>query len=343
MSLNSVWFSLIALLWTGYFLLEGFDFGVGIIAPFISRDDVDRRLALNSIGPFWDGNEVWLIVAGGATFAAFPTWYAVMLSGLYLPVFLVLVALILRGAAFEFRNKRDDLSWHRIWDSAHFIGSILPPFVWGILFVDLLHGLDIGPGFTYSGGFLGLVHPVALAGGVIAVAICVEHGANFLSLKTTGTLRDRARKVATLLAVPLAALAGGTVLWWSGSSRTPLTGNVPALIPQALLVLALLALLATGWFAARSREGLAFLATSVAIIGMISALFLALFPRVMVSSVGSAYSLDIWNSASAHETLLFMTVVAAIFTPFVLLYQGYSYWIFRKRLHRPTAGALGGH
>lgn len=339
--LDTAWFALIGLLWTGFFVLEGFDFGVGILTPFVSGDDVDRRLCLNSIGPFWDGNEVWLIVAGGAMFAAFPTWYATMFSGFYLALFLILAALILRGVAFEFRAKQDSASWRRTWDAALFVGSLIPALLWGVAFTDLLRGLAIGPGPHYNGGFGGLVHPIALLGGVVSLTVFCLHGAVFLALKTTGELRRRARRAAMLLIAPTVAAVAGLGAWVAESvAGTSRPGSLPGAVPVALVVLAVVCLGATALTVARGRDGTAFVVTALAIFALSGAVFAGLFPRVMVSTLGAADSLTIWNAASAHETLLVMTVVAAIFTPFVLAYQAWSYWVFRQRLVRPP-GARG--
>ncbi len=341
-SLNTSWFALIGLLWTGYFVLEGFDFGVGILSPLLAADDVDRRMSLNAIGPFWDGNEVWLIVAGGATFAAFPTWYATMFSGFYLALFLILVALILRGVAFEFRSKHDDSRWRRAWGAAHCVGSLVPALLWGVAFTDLVRGLEIARGPHYVGGFAGLVHPIALVGGLASLSLFGLHGAVFLSLKTTGELRRRARRAAVLLVAPTLLAVGGVGAWVGLSiAGTDRPGGLPGAVPAVLVCAALVSIAGAGLLVARVHEALAFAATAVAIVAMSAATFGALFPRVMVSDVRVADSLTIWNAASAHETLLVMTVVAAIFTPFVLAYQAWSYWVFRQRLVRPpvTSGA----
>ncbi len=336
MSLNTVWFSLIGLLWAGYFVLEGFDFGVGILAPIVSTDDVDRRLCLNAIGPFWDGNEVWLIVAGGATFAAFPAWYATMFSAFYLALFLILVALIVRGVAFEFRAKRDAASWRRTWDAALFLGSLVPALLWGVAFVDLIRGTPVARGPVFVGGFSSLVQPVALLGGLASLSLFLVQGAVFLSLKTTGQLRRRARRAGTLAAGASGAILLGALVWVGASvDGSVRAGALPGVVPALLVVLALLALGAALAALAREREGWAFAASTFAIAASSAAVFTALFPRVMVSSLGATESLTIWNAASAHETLFVMSIVAAIFTPFVLLYQGWSYWVFRQRLRRP--------
>jgi cytochrome d ubiquinol oxidase subunit II len=336
-SLNTAWFALIGVLWAGYFVLEGFDFGVGILLPFVSRDELDRRLCINAIGPVWDGNEVWLLVAGGATFAAFPTWYATMFSGFYLALFLVLAALIVRGVSFEFRGKERAARWRATWDRTLFWGSLLPALLWGVAFTDLVHGLDIGHGPRYEGGFLGLVHPVALLGGVASLALFSLYGAVFLAAKTTGDLAARARRAVRLLVGPSVVLLAGLVAALSATSAPDGgSGRLPGAVPLSLGAAACVLLLATWRASGRGRDGWSFAAAATSVLLLTASAFSALFPRVMVSTVPGA-SLTVWNAASAHETLVVMTVVAAIFTPFVLAYQGWTYWVFRERLRRPPA------
>jgi len=333
-SLNTSWFALLGLLWAGYFLLEGFDFGVGILAALLSRDDVDRRLCINTIGPVWDANEVWLIVAAGATFAAFPTWYATMFSAFYLPMIVIVLALIVRGVSFEFRGKGRTPAWRGTWDKTLFWGSLIPAVLWGVIFTDLLHGLDIGAGPSYRGGFAGLLQPVALLGGVVSLTLFALHGALFLSAKTTGDLATRARRVVAWLSGPALALVAGLVIWLWRSAPPESRAALGAGVPLGLGALGVVAIASAWGASARRHDVLAFSFTGMAIFSLMAALFSALFPRVMVSSVRGE-SLTIWNAASAHETLFVMTVVAAIFTPFVLAYQAWSFWIFRQRLARP--------
>jgi cytochrome d ubiquinol oxidase subunit II len=338
-SLNTVWFALIGVLWAGYFVLEGFDFGVGILSPLLSRDDVDRRITLNSIGPFWDANEVWVIVAGGATFAAFPQWYATMFSGFYLALFLILVGLIVRGVAFEFRAKRASASWRRTWGAAHALGSLVPALLWGVAFVDLVRGLRIGAEGHYLGGFGGLLQPVAIVGGLAGLVLFCLHGAVFLALKTTGALQQRAKRAARWLVAPSALLLAGVGSWVGVAvAGTPRPGSLPGVVPAVLLALSVLGVALVGASLVAGREGLGFGVSALAILAATGAVFTLLFPRVMVSTLPGR-SLTIWNAASAHETLLVMTVVAAIFTPFVLAYQAWSYWVFRQRLQRPPLAA----
>jgi cytochrome bd ubiquinol oxidase subunit II len=334
-SLNTTWFALIGLLWTGYFVLEGFDFGVGMLSHAISRDDIDRRLCRNAIGPIWDGNEVWLIVAAGATFAAFPLWYASMFSAFYFVMFVVLVALIVRGVSFEFRIKGDTPRWRAGWDWALAVGSLVPAFAWGLMFTDLVHGLRLSGSGTYLGTFSDLFPPVAVVGGLASLALFVAHGATFLSLKTTEPLAGRARRVALWVSPAGGAVVIGTAAWLATTQRS---GGLPGAVSVALAAGCALAFAASGLLVGGGRSGLAFALSAVGIVAASAAVFTALFPRVLVSS-GPGPSLTIWSAASAHLTLVVMTVVAAIFVPFVLLYQGWSYWVFRQRLTRPPAQA----
>jgi cytochrome bd ubiquinol oxidase subunit II len=332
-SLNTAWFALIGVLWTGYFVLEGFDFGVGMLSLAIGRDDVDRRLCRNAIGPFWDGNEVWLIVAAGATFAAFPVWYASMFSAFYLGLFLVLAALIVRGVSFEFRGKRDSCRWRAGWDRVLAVGSLLPAFAWGLAFVDLVHGLRLARGGIYLGSFWDLLAPVAVVGGLASLALFVAHGATFLALKTDGPLADRARHAAFWISPLGGALAIGTAAWLAAAGSQGAAG-LPGAVPVALAIACGLAFVVSGPLVRFGRPGRAFALSALGIVAATAAVFTALFPRVMVSS-GPGPSLTIWSAASANLTLVVMTIVAAIFVPFVLLYQGWSYWVFRQRLTRP--------
>jgi cytochrome bd ubiquinol oxidase subunit II len=313
-SLNTAWFALIGVLWAGYFVLEGFDFGVGMLTLAIGRDDMDRRLARNAIGPWWDGNEVWLIVAAGATFAAFPVWYAAMFSGFYLALFIVLAALIVRGVSFEFREKRDSARWRAGWDRAMAVGSLLPAFLWPVAFTDLVHGLRMSLSGLYLGSFRGLLTPVAIVGGLASVAMFVVHGATFLSLKTAGPLADRARQVAIWLTAPAVALVVSTAAWLSAGSHGP--GGLGGTVPIALAAACGLAFAVSGILVRLGRDGSAFALSALGILAIVAAVFTALFPRVMVSS-GPGPSLTIWSAASAHLTLVVMTVVAAIFVPLV--------------------------
>lgn len=329
-NLNTLWFALIAVLWLGYFFLEGFDFGVGLLLPFLGRDNLDRRVLINTIGPVWDGNEVWLLVAGGATFAAFPGWYATLFSGFYLPLFLVLAALIARGVAFEFRGKHSGERWTATWDWAIVIGSAVPALLWGVAWANIVRGVPIDRSGEYTGGFFNLLNPYALLGGLLSLSLFALHGAVFLTLKTKGDLTERARRVAQRLALPTFGLLAAFLTWTWVNSRSNGDGIVPGVVPIAALGAALVA----GWLLREHLDGWAFAATGLAIVLTFATLFLNLYPRVMPSSTDPAFDLTIFNASSTSYTLGIMTIVAAIFTPVVLLYQAWTYWVFRARVSR---------
>jgi len=322
--LTTIWFVLIALLWVGYFVLEGFDFGVGMLLPVLGRREVERRVMINTIGPLWDGNEVWLLVAGGATFAAFPEWYATLFSGFYLPLLLILVALIVRGVAFEYRHKRDDDRWRARWDACLFLGSLVPALLWGVAFANIVRGVPIDADSEYVGGFFDLLNPYALLGGLTTVLLFLTHGALFVALKTDGDIRGRARRLGVGVGAAAAAASVAFLAW-----TQLLTGDAVTLVLAGLAAAALVAGLL---MAARGREGWAFAGTFVAIGLAVTTLFVALFPNVMPSSLDPAYSLTTTSAAATSYTLTLMTVVAAIFTPLVVGYQAWSYWVFRKRI-----------
>jgi cytochrome d ubiquinol oxidase subunit II len=328
MELTTIWFILITMLWVGYLVLEGFDFGVGILSPLLGRSEPERRALLRTIGPVWDGNEVWVLVAGGATFAAFPEWYATLFSGFYLPLFLILLGLILRGVAIEYRNKREDLVWRTRWDWAIFAGSLLPAVLWGVAFANIVAGVPIDAGHEYTGDLFTLLNPYGLLGGLTTLALFVTHGAVFLALKTDGDLRLRANRLAGRLGLAAAVVAVAFLAW------TQLQHGDPA----SLLLSAAAALSLVGALAANrlGREGWAFGGSAATIALAVVALFVALFPDVMPSSTNAAYSLTVENASSTPYTLTIMTWVAVIFTPLVLLYQGWTYWVFRRRISVDT-------
>ena len=334
MELTTVWFTLIAVLWIGYFTLEGFDFGVGMLLPVLARNDTERRVMINTIGPVWDGNEVWLLVAGGATFAAFPEWYATLFSGFYLPLLLILVALIVRGLAFEYRAKRDDPRWRGRWDLALIVGSYVPAVLWGVAFANIIRGVPIDSEFEYVGGFFNLLNPYALLGGVTTLLLFLVHGAMFIALKTDGEIRHRARELAVYVGIG-AAVASVAFLTWTQLDTGTTASAVAFTAAAVALVVGLL-------LARAAREGWAFLGTFVAIALAVAGLFLALFPDVMPTTLADGASLTTSNAAATDYTLKIMTVVALIFTPVVLAYQGWTYWVFRKRIavhHIPQAEA----
>jgi cytochrome d ubiquinol oxidase subunit II len=324
MELTTVWFTLIGVLWTGYLVLEGFDFGVGMLLPVIGRDDTERRVLINTIGPVWDGNEVWLLVAGGATFAAFPEWYATLFSGFYLPLLIILVALIVRGVAFEYRGTRAEEWWRKRWDLAIVVGSFLPALLWGVALANIVRGVPIDADGEYTGGFFTLLNPYALLGGLTTLTVFLTHGAIFLALKTTGDIRDRSRRIAALVG-PIAALLAVVFLGWTIAQYGTFAAGVFAVAAALAFVAGLVA-------ARMGRDGWAFAGTAVAIAATVAALFVSLFPDVMPSTIDAAYSLTTSTASSTPYTLKIMTVVALVFTPVVLLYQGWTYWVFRKRI-----------
>lgn len=324
MATTTVWFIIIAFLWIGYFFLEGFDFGVGVLLPVLGRDDTERRVLINTIGPVWDGNEVWFIVAGAATFAAFPEWYATLFSGFYLPLLAILLALIVRGVAFEYRGKRNDARWRRRWDRAIFWGSVIPAFLWGVAFANLVRGVPLDAAHEYAGTPGDLLNPFALLGGLTTLTLFVLHGAVFVALKTTGDVRRRANRAARVMVTAAIAVGGLFLLLTQLLYGKPVTWITVAATAAGLAVAAVAG--------ARGREGWAFVGTGAAIAFAVATLFLALFPYVMPSTLDAANGLTTSNAASSPYTLKIMTIVALTFTPLVMLYQGWTYWVFRRRI-----------
>jgi len=323
--LNNIWFVIIAIFWVGFFVLEGFDFGVGMLHSFVGRTDVERRLAVNTIGPVWDGNEVWLVVAGAAIFAAFPSWYATMFSTFYLALVVALLALILRGVSFEFNRKIDSPKWRSLWRWSLTVGSALIPLLLGTALGDLLHGLPIDSAHNYTGSFWELLQPFGLYTGVTLTVLCLFLGATYLALKTEGPLRDRVARLSGRLGWVAAVITFGWLTWIH-------VGLGVGFLPNPLQVLALAAVLGAALFAESHSEGWAFAAAATAIGSVVGSIFFELFPRVMVSSTNAAYNLTVANSASPSYTLKVMTVVAVVCFPLVLAYQGWSLFVFRGRL-----------
>jgi cytochrome d ubiquinol oxidase subunit II len=330
MDLETFWFCLIVVVWAMYFLLEGFDFGVGMLLPFVPRSDEERGTTLRTIGPVWDGNEVWLVVAGGATFAAFPAWYATMFSGFYLALLLILFFLIVRVVSFEWRSKSETPRWRSTWTWANTIGSFGASLLWGIGLSCLLYGVPIDSDGNFTGDLLDLFSPYSVFAGIAVVALFAFHGATFLTLRTTGQLRGRAERAARRLAIPGTALAAVYVAWTLavGIDRND-KDLFPPVLPAAVGIAALALAVA---FVFAGRSGSAFAMTALGTISLVATLFVSLYPRVMVSSTDFADSLTVDNAASSHYALQVMSVVALIFVPLVLLYQGWTYYVFRHRL-----------
>jgi cytochrome d ubiquinol oxidase subunit II len=327
--LQTLWFILIAILWIGFFFLEGFDFGVGMLLPFLGKKDEERRAIINTIGPTWDGNEVWLLTAGGATFAAFPHWYATMFSGFYLALFLLLIGLILRGISFEYRSKDREPRWRNRFDWMIAVGSFMASLLLGAAFANLARGVPINENMMYTGNLFTLLNPYGLIGGLTTVVVFLLHGANFLGLKLEGEMRERvialSKKLYIGAVIVTTLLLIATYIYTD--IRTKLGIN-PGITPIASYV----ALLVTIYFINRKMEGWAFIMTSLHIVLTQVTFFTLMFPRVMISSTNPAYSLTIYNASSSQYTLTVMSIVALIFVPIVLAYQGWTYYMFRKRV-----------
>ncbi len=329
MDLNILWFIIVTILFIGFFFLEGFDYGVGILLPFLGKKDKERRAIINTIGPVWDGNEVWMITAGGALFASFPQVYATLFSGFYLALVLMLVALILRGVAFEYRSKNEKPSWRNFWDWSIFIGSLVPAFLWGVTVGNLMRGLPIDMHMYYCGGLLPLLNPFALLAGLVFVSLFTMHGANFLGLKTIGEIAERAKTAAFGSWIVATILTVAFVVWTYFGTDILTKPGINGLIPA---ILAALALLATGWLVWTGKSGWAFVSGSLTIVFATIMVFAGLFPRIMISTASPSYTLTIYNASSSPYTLNVMTIVAVIFVPIVLAYQIWTYWVFRKRI-----------
>ena len=330
--LHTLWFIVIAFFWTGFFVLEGFDFGVGMLHAVVGRNEAERAAALETIGPFWDGNEVWLVVAGAGMFAAFPGWYATAFSGLYLALLLVLAALMARGVSLEFRGKLDDHRWRRSWRAATIAGSALVPLVIGIGLGDFLHGLPVDHNHNFTGNFFDLFTAYGVWTGITLVVLSAFHGAVFMTLKTTGELRERCHRLACRLAWPAIGVVLGFTIW----TRT-IAGSR---FPSPLMALAVILALAAGYLAYSRHEGSAFAASAGAMATTVVSIFVGLYPNLLVSSTNAAFSLTVSNSSASGYALKVMTVVAVLFLPVVLIYQGWSYHVFRARVR--TADADGG-
>ncbi|HEY0258780.1 MAG TPA: cytochrome d ubiquinol oxidase subunit II [Lacisediminihabitans sp.] len=327
MDLPQLWFGIVAFLFVGYFVLDGFDFGVGMALPFLGRDDVDRRMMINSIGPVWDLNETWLIVAGASLFAAFPEWYATLFSGFYLALLLILLALILRGVSFEYRHHRPESQWKKSFDRMIVVGSVVPALLWGVAFANIVQGVALDSGHNYTGTLFDLLNPYALLGGLTTLLLFFTHGVVFITLKTDGDLRIRARALAIRSGILTVVVAAAFLLWTNLANGSALSWLLAA-VAAVLLIGSVLANL-------RSRSGLAFLLMALTIAFAVVDLFAALFPNVMPAT-DPANSLTIANASSTPYTLTVMSWVALAFLPLVVAYQVWTYWIFRKRISRTS-------
>jgi cytochrome d ubiquinol oxidase subunit II len=331
MDLAQLWFWVVAFLFVGYFVLDGFDFGVGMSLPFLGRDDTDRRVLINTIGPVWDLNETWVIVAGASLFAAFPEWYATLFSGFYLALLLILLALIARGVSFEYRHQRPESRWKRWFDGMIVVGSAVPALLWGVAFANIVQGVPLDADHNYIGTLFDLLNPYALLGGLTTLLLFFTHGVVFISLKTEGDIRERARRLATRAGIVTIVVAA-TFLLWTGLAF----GTTWFWILAGVAAVALIG----GWLAnLRGAEGVAFTLLAVTVATAVFALFAALFPDVMPASNDPANSLTIENASSSEYTLTVMSWVAVVFLPLVLAYQGWTYWVFRKRVTRASIEA----
>ena len=333
-TLGDFWFVIITVLWVGFFVLEGFDFGVGMLHSFIGRNDLERRVLVNTIGPVWDGNEVWLIVAGASIFAAFPGWYATWFSSLYLAVVILLAALMARGVSFEYQRKFDDPRWRSSWRWALTIGSALIPFLLGVAVGDLLHGLPVNSSHEFTGNFFDLLTPFGLWSGLTLLVLSLLMGATYLTLKTTGEIHDRAQRASAAIGAVAIVVTFGFMTWIH-------VGLSTGFVPKPVEALGLIAVIAAAWAAQAKAEGWAFAAAAIGIAGTVGALFSELYPRLMISSTNAAYDLTVKNSASPPYSLRVMTVVALVFLPIVLCYQIWAYHTFRKRLSVPRVNSSG--
>jgi cytochrome d ubiquinol oxidase subunit II len=332
MDLAYLWFWIVGFLFVGYFVLDGFDFGVGMSLPFLGKNDVSRRQVINTIGPVWDLNETWVIVAGACLFAAFPEWYATLFSGFYLALLLILLALILRGVSFEYRHQRDSLRWKKRFDTMIVVGSAVPAFLWGVAVANIVQGVPLDADHEFVGSFLTLLNPYGLLGGLTTLLLFFTHGVYFVALKTDGQVAADARRLAGRSGLLTIVVAAVFLLWTVGMAFGE--DREFALVTAALSAVAAVLLIASWISNARGREGWAFGFGAFTIVGAVLAVWFALFPYVMPSTGDPAGSLTIENASSTDYTLTIMSWAALIFLPLVLAYQGWTYWIFRKRITR---------
>ncbi|MBF4459638.1 cytochrome d ubiquinol oxidase subunit II [Pseudoclavibacter sp. VKM Ac-2867] len=328
MDLQVLWFWIVAFFFVGYFVLDGFDFGVGIALPFIGKDDTDRRVLINTIGPIWDLNETWVIVAGAALFASFPEWYATIFSGFYLPLLLILLALIVRGVSFEYRHQGKGVEWTRWFDWMIFVGSAVPALLWGVAFANITQGLALDENFNYIGSFFDLLNPYALLGGLTTLTLFFYHGLVFITRKTEGDIRDRARSLALKVGVVVAVLAIA-FLGWTVVAHFSVAG-------LALAFVAVLAFVGSYISTLLGRDGIAFALGALTVAAAVLTLFASLFPNLLPNTLDPSNPLTITNGSSSDYTLGIMSWAALIIVPFVLGYQAWTFWVFRKRISRKT-------
>ena len=322
--LDVVWFILVCVLFAGFFTLEGFDYGVGMLLPVLGKTDTERRQMINTVGPVWDGNQVWMITAGGATFASFPQVYATLFSGFYLALFLMLAALIARGVAFEFRSKNPSKAWRTTFDYCIFFGSLIPALLWGVTVGNLIQGTPIDAHMNFVGGFFDLLSPYTILCGIAFILVFLYHGALYTCIKTVGAISERAR--ATALVEGVVTAVGALVLVGATYVYTDLFKSTLAAVAFAAAIICFL----ISWGV--RRPGLGFVFSCLTVIFVTVAYFAGLFPRIMVSSLDPAWSLTVSNASSSTYTLTLMTVVALVFVPIILIYQAWTYWTFRHRV-----------
>lgn len=328
MELQSIWFFLWGLLWAIFFMTDGFDFGIGTIYPFIGKSDTDKRTMLNAIGPLWDGNEVWLITAGGVTFAAFPKVYAVMFSSLYTPLMLILFALIFRGVSFEFRSKIENDSWKKVWDTFIFLGSFLPALLFGVAFANIFQGIPFDGQGLYHGNTLKLLNPYGLLGGILFVLLFIQHGANWLTIRTEGDLQSRAINVARknwVILVPVAVVFLIASYFTTALYDNYITHPVLFLI----ILITVIALFATRVFISKKAWFKAWFSSALTIAGAVFFGIAGLFPALFPSSMNPEYSLTAFNASSSPLTLKIMLGVVIVFIPIVIAYQIWTYNMFK--------------
>jgi len=341
MDLATLWFWVVAFLFVGYFVLDGFDFGVGMSLPFLGKNDVSRRQVINTIGPVWDLNETWVIVAGACLFASFPEWYATLFSGFYLPLLLILLALILRGVSFEYRHQRESVKWKAGFDRMIVIGSVVPALLWGVAFGNIVQGVAIDENHIYVGGFFALLNPYALLVGITTLLLFFLHGVLFVALKTDGQVHEDAQRLAKVAAIPTVLAAAGTVVWTIGIAA----GREAPLLWLVVVTgaLAAVSLLSAVVLSMRKFDGRAFFAGMLTVLFAVVMLFSALFPYVMPSTIDPAFSLTIANASSTPYTLQIMSWTALVAMPLVIAYQAWTYWVFRKRVTRKSIEGAPAH